>query len=107
MEIIHSEDKSQETLLCVNLPTCNSNRLLVLIFIALVEVIEVAYIGGFYTHQTSQTLHVFITEDEQDNTNVNSLSEFWISWKTKINIKKHKRNTVKNIICVFLNGNYF
>lgn len=47
-------------------PTCGSDRLLVLLFVALVEVVQVADVSGFDAHQAGQTLHVFITEEEEE-----------------------------------------
>lgn len=49
---------------CVS--TCSSDRLLVFLFVALVEVVQVADISGFDAHQAGQTLHVFITEDTRE-----------------------------------------
>lgn len=49
---------------CVS--TCSSDRLLVLLFVALVEVVQVADISGFDAHQAGQTLHVFITGDTRE-----------------------------------------
>lgn len=47
--------------------TCGRDGLLVLLFVTLIEVIQIADISGFDAHQTGQTLHVFIAE-EQTNT---------------------------------------
>lgn len=46
-------------------PTHSGDRLFVLLFITLVEVVEVADVSGFDAHQAGQTLHVFITEGRQ------------------------------------------
>lgn len=67
-EKIHRDQKEEATV-CVSLPTCSSDRLLVLLFIALIEVIQVADICGFETHQAGQTLHVFITEERKGHEN--------------------------------------
>lgn len=45
-------------------PTCSCDGLLILVFIALIEVVQVADVCGFDAHQAGQTLHVFITEEE-------------------------------------------
>lgn len=49
----------------VILPTCGSHRLLIFLFIALIEVVQVADICGFDAHQAGKTLHVFITEEQE------------------------------------------
>lgn len=48
--------KQQKTFL----PTCCNDRLPVLLFIALIKVVQIADICRFDAHQTGQTLHVFI-----------------------------------------------
>lgn len=65
-ETTPSEDQREG----VCLPTCSSDGLLVLLFIALIEVIQVADICGFDAHQAGQTLHVFITEEQERNVHV-------------------------------------
>lgn len=59
--------KCQEVKNCVGviLPTCGSHRLLIFLFIALIEVVQVADICGFDAHQAGKTLHVFITEEQE------------------------------------------
>ena len=44
--------------------TCGSDGLLLLLFVTLIEVIQVADVSGFDAHQTGQTLHVFIAEEQ-------------------------------------------
>lgn len=59
-----SEEKEERTP-SEDVPTCSSDRLLVLLFITLIEVIQVANICGFDAHQAGQTLHVFITKEQK------------------------------------------
>lgn len=46
---------------CLCLVTCRSDGLLVLVFVTLVKVVQIADICWFDAHQTGQALHVFIT----------------------------------------------
>lgn len=59
-----SEEKEERTP-SEDVSTCSSDRLLVLLFIALIEVVQVANICGFDAHQAGQTLHVFITKEQK------------------------------------------
>jgi len=63
--IPHSEDQRADAV-CVSVrPTCSSDRPPVLLFVTLVEVVHVADVSGFDAHQAGQTLHVFITEEQE------------------------------------------
>lgn len=57
--------KTEESSVDVRLPTCSTDRLPVLVFVALVEVVQVADICGFDAHQAGQTLHVFIAAESR------------------------------------------